>query len=142
MVALKRIKESKYIITTFVEEHTHALVSPNKQHLIRSNREVGEKLFNFHRASIGTSDAYRFLRVGLGRFENVECTLRDLQNYHGKLRCLIKSPDAQMFVGQLSRKALANLAFYFDYVINEMGRLVHAFWADATGRKNYPHFGI
>jgi hypothetical protein len=112
MVALKRTKESKYIITTFVEEHTHALVSPNKQHLIRSNREVGEKLFNFHRASIGTSDAYRFLRVGLGRFENVECTLRDLQNYHGKLRCLIKSPDAQMFVGQLSRKTLANPAFF------------------------------
>jgi hypothetical protein len=98
MVALKRIKESKYIITTFVEEHTHALVSPNKQHLIRSNREVGKKakntLFNFYRASIGTSDAYCFLCVGLGGFENVGCTLRDLQNYHGKLRCLIKSSDA------------------------------------------------
>ncbi|CAN6181097.1 unnamed protein product [Urochloa humidicola] len=145
MIALKRTKDSKYIITTFVEDHTHALVSPNKQHLIRSNREVGEKvkntLFNFHRASIGTSDAYRFLRVGLGGFENVGCTLRDLQNYHGKLRCLIKSSDAQMFVDQLSRKALANPAFYFDYVIDEKGRLVHAFWADATCRKNYSHFG-
>jgi hypothetical protein len=67
MVAIKLTKESKYIITTFVEQHTHAFVSPNK-HLIRSNREVGEKvkntLFNFHRASIGTSYAYRFLRVG------------------------------------------------------------------------------
>ncbi|XP_039803115.1 protein FAR1-RELATED SEQUENCE 5-like isoform X2 [Panicum virgatum] len=145
MIALKRTKKSKYIITTFVEEHTHALVSPDKQHLIRSNREVGEKvkitLFNFHRASIGTSDAYRFLRVGLGSFENVGCTLKDLQNYHGKLRCLIKSSDAQMFVDQLSRKTLANPAFYFDYVIDEKGRLVHVFWADATYRKNYAHFG-
>ncbi|TVU23182.1 hypothetical protein EJB05_30217, partial [Eragrostis curvula] len=145
MLAIKRTKESKYIITSFVEEHTHAFVSPDKHHLIRSNREVGEKvkttLFNFHRASIGTSDAYRFLRVGLGGFENVGCTLRDLQNYHGKLRCLIKSSDAQMFVDQLSRKAIANPAFYFDYVIDEKGRLVHVFWADATCRKNYSHFG-
>ncbi|WVZ70861.1 hypothetical protein U9M48_019495 [Paspalum notatum var. saurae] len=30
-------------------------------------------------------NAYCFLRVGLGGFENVGCTLRDLQNYHGKL---------------------------------------------------------
>jgi len=78
MVALKRTKETKYIITTLKEEHTHALASPNKQHLIRSNREVGKKvkntLFNFHRASIGTSGAYNFLRVGLGGFKNVGCT--------------------------------------------------------------------
>jgi hypothetical protein len=70
MVAIKLTKESKCIITTFVEQHKPALVSPDKQHPIRSNREVGEKvkntLFNFHRASIGTSNAYCFLRVGIG----------------------------------------------------------------------------
>ncbi|WVZ52120.1 hypothetical protein U9M48_003210 [Paspalum notatum var. saurae] len=123
----KIIVESTYIITNFVEEHTHALVSPNKQHLIRSNREVGEKvkhtLFNFHRASIGTPDAYHFLCVGLGGFENIGCTLRDLQNYHGKLRCMIKSSGAQIFVDQLSRKALANPGFYFDYSIDEKGSM-------------------
>lgn len=31
--------------------------------------------------------------------------------------------------------------FYFDYVVDEQGRLVHMFWADATCRKNYAHFG-
>ena len=41
----------------------------------------------------------------------------------------------------MSRKALSNLGFYFDYAIDEKGRLVHAFWADATCRKNYSHFG-
>jgi len=46
-----------------------------------------------------------------------------------------------MFVDQMSRKALANPVFYFHYVIDEKGRLVHAFWADATSRKIYYHFG-
>ena len=51
IVAIKLTKESKYIITTFVEQHAHAFFSLNK-HLVRSNREVGEKvkntLFNLH----------------------------------------------------------------------------------------------
>ncbi|WVZ91441.1 hypothetical protein U9M48_037610 [Paspalum notatum var. saurae] len=57
-------------------------LSGNDCYQTDKGKEVGEKvkhtLFNFHMASIGTLDAYRFLRVGLGGFENVGCTLRDL----------------------------------------------------------------
>lgn len=77
----------------------------------------------------------------MGGFENIGCTKRDLQNYHRNLRCLIKSSDAQMFVDQLARKHLANSEFYFDCVLDDKGRLVHVFWADATCRKNYALFG-
>jgi len=98
-------------------------------------------LLTCHKARIGTSQAYRYLRVGAGGFENVGFLKRDLQNYHSALRVLIKSSDAQMFVDQLSRKSLANPCFYFDYVVDDQGRLVHVFWADATCRKNYAHFG-
>jgi hypothetical protein len=70
-------------------------VSPSKKQFMRSNRKINDKakstLFNCQRACIGTSAAYRFLRVGLGGFENVGCTKRDLQNFHRTLRCLIKS---------------------------------------------------
>lgn len=121
---------------------SHLISSISSDQIDRVGEKVKNTLFSFHKASIGTSDAYCFLRVGLGGFENVGCTLRDLQNYHGKLRCPIKSSDAQMFVDQLSKKALANPAFYFDYIIDEKGRLVHAFWSDATCRKNYSHFGM
>jgi hypothetical protein len=99
MVAIKLTKESKYIITTFVEQHTHAFVSRNK-HLIRSNREVGEKvkntLFNFHRASIGTSDAYGFLHVSLGGFENVGCTLEGPTELPREVKVLGKSISSSL----------------------------------------------
>jgi hypothetical protein len=84
--------------------------------LLRSNRRVSERakstLFNCHKASIGTSQAYRLLHVSEGGCENVGCTKRDLQNYYRDLRNKIKDADAQMFVAQLQRKKDANPAFF------------------------------
>ena len=64
--------DKKYRIYSMVEAHSHGFVSPNKRHLLRSNRNVSERakstLFHCHKASIGTSQAYRLLlsaRVGL-----------------------------------------------------------------------------
>jgi hypothetical protein len=30
---------------------------------------------------------------------------------------------------------------FYDFVVDENGKLVSLFWADATSRKNYIHFG-
>ena len=88
-----------------VEEHHHDFVSPDKRQFLRSNRMVSKRakttLFNYHKASIGTSEAYRLLHVSEGGFQNIGCTLRDSQNYYRDLRNKIKDADAQMFVGQL-----------------------------------------
>lgn len=117
MLAVKLTKENTYRIEQFQPVHAHELVSPSKQHLIRSNRQVNEKakttLFDCHKASIGTSLAYRYLRVSDGGFQNVGCTRRDLQNYHASLRSSIKCSDAQVFVDNLTRKNSINSGFYF-----------------------------
>uniref|UniRef100_A0A8R7QYK5 FAR1 domain-containing protein n=1 Tax=Triticum urartu TaxID=4572 RepID=A0A8R7QYK5_TRIUA len=72
MITVKHIKDGKYSVSDFHEEHTHDFVTPRKQHLIKSNRKVSEKakgtLFTCHAASIGTSGAFRLLRVGEGGF--------------------------------------------------------------------------
>ena len=108
--------DKKYKIASMVEHHNHGLVSPDKKHLLRSNRHVNERakstLYNCHRASIGTLQAYRLLHVSEGGFENVGCTMRDLQNYYRDLRTKIKDVDAQMFVAQLERKKEVNSAFF------------------------------
>jgi hypothetical protein len=100
-IYVKLGNDKKYRIAFMVEHHNHGLVSPNKRHLLRSNR---------HKASIGTSHAYRLLHVSEGGFQNVGCTLRDLKNYYRDLRSQIK--NAQMFVAQLERKKEANSAFF------------------------------
>jgi hypothetical protein len=150
LLAVKRIEDNKFRVEKFVESHTHSLVSPDKVHLIRSNRKVNEKakraLVACHKGGIGTSMAYRYLRISEGGFENVGCSRRDLQNYHKQLRSSITSSDAQMFIILFYfyffpfQKSELNPAFYYDYVVDDRGRLVQVFWADPTCRKSFFHF--
>ncbi|KAM3271631.1 hypothetical protein ACQJBY_042062 [Aegilops geniculata] len=137
--------DNTYKIDSWVEHHVHGLVSPDKRHLIRSNRTVSERakntLYTCHKASIGTSQAYRLLQVSEGGIPNVGCSKRDLQNYYQALMYKIRDADAQMFVAQLARKQEVNSAFFYDFDVNDEGKLMRVFWADATGRKNYSHFG-
>lgn len=64
--------DKKYHITSMVEEHNHPLCSPNKIPFLRSNRVVSQRakntLFTCHKASIGTSQAFRILQVSDGGF--------------------------------------------------------------------------
>jgi hypothetical protein len=137
-------QDKRYYIASFVEEHNHGLVSPDKIPFLRSNRTICQRakttLFTCHKASIGTSQAYRLLQVSDG-FDNIGCMKRDLQNYYQGLREKIKNADAQLFVAQMERKKEANSAFFYDFAVDEHGKLVYIFWADATCRKNYTHFG-
>ncbi|XP_039804890.1 protein FAR1-RELATED SEQUENCE 5-like [Panicum virgatum] len=141
---VKRDSEGKYHIAALFEDHNHDLVTPSKLHLLRSKRLVSEKekatLFNCHKASIGTSQAFRLLQVGAGGFEYVGCTKKDLLNYYSDFRNKIKNADAQMFIDQFGRLKEVDPGFFFEYEVND-GRLVRVFWADATSRKNYIHFG-
>jgi hypothetical protein len=93
-IYVKHTSEGKYEIVALNEGHNHAFVTPRKHHLLRSNRSVTEKakttLFNCHKASIGTSQAYRLLQVGAGGFEYVSCTKKNLQNYYSDFRHKIK----------------------------------------------------
>ncbi|XP_025808743.1 protein FAR1-RELATED SEQUENCE 5-like isoform X2 [Panicum hallii] len=143
-IYVTRGPDKKYKIASMVEQHNHGVVSPNHRHLLRSNRHVTDRvkgtLFNCHKASIGTSLAYRFLHVSDGGFQNVGCTLRE-QNYYRDLRTKIKDADAQMFVSQLERKKEVNSAFFYNFEVDEQGRLMRVFWVDATSRKNYIVFG-
>nr|XP_040258794.1 protein FAR1-RELATED SEQUENCE 5-like [Aegilops tauschii subsp. strangulata] len=137
--------DGKYCISYFQEEHTHEFVTPSKQHLTKSNREVSEKakttLFTCHAASIGTSGAFRLLRVGEGGFQFVGCTKRDLQNYHRDMRSSFEDTDAQMFIDNLRKRKKINPGFFFDYVLDDKNPLTRVFWADAFCRKNYALFG-
>jgi hypothetical protein len=144
-IFVKLCGDNTYKLESWIEHHIHGLVSPDKRHLIRSNRRVSERakntLYTCHKASIGTSQAYRLLQVSEGGIPNVGCMKRDLQNYYRDLRCKIRNADAEMLVAQLARKQEVNSAFFYDFDVNEEGQLVRVFWADATSRKNYNHFG-
>uniref|UniRef100_A0ACD5Z9K2 Uncharacterized protein n=1 Tax=Avena sativa TaxID=4498 RepID=A0ACD5Z9K2_AVESA len=90
-IFVKLCGNDTYKIESWVEHHNHGLVSPDKRHLIRSNRQVSERaknaLYTCHKASIGTCQAYRLLQVSEGGIDKVGCIKKDLQNYYRDLRC-------------------------------------------------------
>jgi hypothetical protein len=128
-IYVKLGSDKKYRITSMVEYHNHGLVSSNKRHFLRSNRHVNARakstLFNCHKASIGTSQAYRLLHVSEARFQNVGCTLRDLKNYYHDLRSRIKDADAQMLLNLKERSK--SIMHFYDFEVDAQGRLVHVF---------------
>ncbi|XP_037486097.1 protein FAR1-RELATED SEQUENCE 5-like [Triticum dicoccoides] len=143
-IIVKRCTDNKYKITSWIEHHNHGFVSPDKCHLIRSNRQLSDKakptVSTHCKASTCTSQANQPDHVSEGRSDNVGCTKRDLQKYHHDLCSKIKNEDAQIFVAQLCRKQQEDSAFFFDCDVDDQGMLVHVFWADATSRKNYIYF--
>jgi hypothetical protein len=137
-------QDGRYYVASFVEEHNHGLVSPDKKPFLRSNRTISQRvktnLFTCHKASIDISQAYRLLQVS-DRFDNIGCIKRELQNYYQVLREKIKNADAQLFVAQMERKKETSYAFFYDFVVDEHGKLLYIFWADGISRKNYSYFG-
>jgi hypothetical protein len=85
--------------------------------------------------------AFQLLQVSDRGAQNVGCTRRDLQNYYRDLRSKIKDGDEQMFVGQLERKKEVNPTFFYDFMVDEEGRLIRVFRVDATCRKKCSLFG-
>lgn len=80
-VTVVRTADNKFIYSDFVEMQAHALVkTPARKQFVKANRKVSEKakssLLTCHKASIGTSAAFRLLREG--GFEFAGCALRDM----------------------------------------------------------------
>ncbi|TVU04568.1 hypothetical protein EJB05_47684, partial [Eragrostis curvula] len=70
----------------------------------------------------------KFTRVGCEAMMAIKRTTENkfrieifqlVHNYHGTLRTMIKTRDAQMFVDNLAKKNSINSGFYFDYVVDE-----------------------
>jgi hypothetical protein len=128
---MKLDMDKRYYVASVVEEHNHILVSPNKTQFLRSNRSINKRakstLYTCHKVSIGTSQAYRLLQVSDSGFKNIGCMKKDFQNYYRWLRDIIKNADAQLFIAQLERKKEVNSVFFYDFDVDEKGKLIYIF---------------
>ncbi|KAF1881474.1 hypothetical protein Lal_00021452 [Lupinus albus] len=93
------------------------------------------------RANVGTSKSYQLIKEWVGGYDNIGCTQQDLQNYSRDLKALIKDSDAHVFIDNFRRKCEMDNSFYYDYEVDDVGRLKYVFWADGICRKNYSLVG-
>ncbi|XP_074283994.1 protein FAR1-RELATED SEQUENCE 3-like [Silene latifolia] len=68
-------------------------------------------------------------------------SLEDFKNFWRDVKQFIKGYDAQMMIENFIRKKVMYNSFYFDFDVDERGRLSRVIWADLISIKNYSLFG-
>ncbi|GAV87012.1 FAR1 domain-containing protein/SWIM domain-containing protein/MULE domain-containing protein [Cephalotus follicularis] len=163
--ALLRIQltdNGKWVVTNFVKEHSHTLVSPSKVHYLRPRRhfagaaktlvETYEGLnivpsgvmyvsMDGHRASADTSSR------GIRSTPPLESN-RLVKNA-GKVNYVVRpvnrrrtlGKDAQNLLDYFNKMQAENPGFFYAIQLDDDNHMANAFWADARSRTAYNHFG-
>lgn len=151
----------KWVVTKFVKEHSHSLVSPSKVHYLRPRR-------HFAGAAKAVAEAYQGVgivpsgvmyvsmdgnRASADKNRGVRNTLptesnRPVKNaaamsyavrHCSRRRTLGK--DAQNLLEYFKKMQAENPGFFYAIQLDEDSRMTNVFWADARSRTAYSHFG-
>ncbi|XP_020253710.1 protein FAR1-RELATED SEQUENCE 5-like [Asparagus officinalis] len=134
-----------YNVLSFVEEHSHFLVSDSGKQFLKSNRVLGlahkKLVFDGAKANMGPNKIYNFAKKLCGSYSNVGATCTEFKNWIRDVKLYIGDRDAQMIIKKFTDKKEMCDGFFYDYAVDEGGRLTRIFWADVIGRRNYDVFG-
>nr|XP_051199357.1 protein FAR1-RELATED SEQUENCE 5-like [Lolium perenne] len=80
--------------------------------------------------------------AGSGSFAGVGFTRKDLYNMCSReRRRLLFDGDATTAIRIMSKRKKRDPEFFFEYDVDEKGRLKHMFWCDSQSRRDYQDYG-
>ncbi|XP_074314428.1 protein FAR1-RELATED SEQUENCE 5-like [Silene latifolia] len=89
----------------------------------------------------GHVQSFRMFKEYVKGYRNVGASLEDFKKFWRDVKQFIKGYDAQMMIENfMHKKAMCN-SFYFDFDVDDRGRLSRVIWADPISIKNYSLFG-
>ncbi|XP_019193885.1 PREDICTED: protein FAR1-RELATED SEQUENCE 5-like [Ipomoea nil] len=135
----------KFVVTVFVEKHTHKLCSESSKLFLRINRrlDVAKQAFlgNCIKANIGASTGLRFCKEATGSYANVGATDVEFHNFKRDVQTYVDVADGEMIIATFKAKHEVCNEFFFDYHLDEENRLTRLFWADPLGRRTFTCYG-
>lgn len=161
MIRIELKGQDKWVVTKFVKEHSHSIVSPSKVHYLRPRRHFagGGKNVTEDFQGVGivpsgvmyvSMDGNRVsgeTNKGARNAPSVESN-RQVKNAgsvgyvarpsRGK-RTLGK--DAQNLLDYFKKMQGENPGFFYAIQLDDDNRMANVFWADARSRAAYSHFG-
>ncbi|KAJ0096937.1 hypothetical protein Patl1_29335 [Pistacia atlantica] len=145
MLVVKIQDSGRWIVSSFVKDHNHDLVPPDKVHCLRSHRHVSGSakslIDTLQGAGIGPSGIMSALIKEYGGISNVGFTERDCRNYMRSSRQRTLGGDTQLLLDYLRNKQSENPAFFYAVQGDEDQCMSNIFWADPKARTNYTFFG-
>ena len=136
-----------WLIQKAVNEHNHHMVSPDKAHMLRSQRQlldVDKHMINHMRsAGIRPSKIYNYFEEWCAGAQNVPFLEMDSNNYITRERSkYLETKDAQTLMEYLKNKQVEDPSFFYAVQLNkEDGTLANFFWADGQSIMDYSSFG-
>ncbi|XP_058182725.1 protein FAR1-RELATED SEQUENCE 5-like [Rhododendron vialii] len=145
LVVVRAWSSEGFVVSNFVEGHSHSLTTPRKTHLLKSHRRISDaqKSLTQHlaAANVPPHQQMSILELQAGGLGNVGFLPQDLYNKNRDERNCVDGYDADMLYEYFETEQQKNLNFYFTMEKDDEGRMSHCFWADATCRKSYQYFG-
>ena len=152
--------QDKWVVTKFVKEHSHSMVSPNKVHYLRPRRHFAGTAKTVAEAYQGVGavpSGVMFVSMD-GNYTSVEKNSgvrssptelnRSVKNsttmnyaVRPSIRKRTLGRDAQNLLEYFKKMQAENPGFFFAIQLDEDNRMTNVFWADARSRTAYSHFG-
>lgn len=155
------LKGNRWLVTRFVKDHSHALMSsssvhhlPPRRHFAGSAKNVAE---TFQAGAIAPSRLMYPSMDGNHTLGDVNHRIwsvppiepnpypRNLNSVNYAVRPVLQrrtlGKDAQNVLDYFRRMQAEKPGFFYAVQLDEESRIVNAFWADARSRTAYRHFG-
>ncbi|KAB1226601.1 Protein FAR1-RELATED SEQUENCE 3 [Morella rubra] len=161
MLKIELKAEDKWVVTKFVKDHSHSLVSPSKVHYLRPRR-------HFAGASKTMTESYQGLGIvpsgvmylsmdgnqvpveaNHGVRKTPPAEANRLGKNAGAMNYVVRpcnrkrtlGRDAQNLLEYFKKMQAENPGFFYAIQLDEDNRMGNVFWADARSRTAYSHFG-
>jgi zinc finger SWIM domain-containing protein 3 len=127
--------------------HNHHLVTPDKVHMLRSQRKLVDAdrhmIKQMKTSGIRPTEIYNFYEQWYGGAENVPFLEMDSNNFiRSEREKYLESKDAQTLLEYLKNKQAEDPLFFHDVQLDEEeGRIKNFFWADGQAIMDYAVYG-
>ncbi|KAL4196676.1 hypothetical protein AMTRI_Chr04g184390 [Amborella trichopoda] len=146
-VSGKELQESRcgyWVVTIFIDEHNHALVSPRNAHLIRSHRTLSSATKFMINSMSSTMVKPRHIHdifiEQAGRIKNVACTQKDIENEIVSIRRKLRGEDGSLIMQWLYKMKESNPYFFYRLKLDEDDHILNILWVEATCKVSYQCF--
>ncbi|XP_074301443.1 protein FAR1-RELATED SEQUENCE 5-like [Silene latifolia] len=144
-IFFRRNEKGQYVIVDFHEGHTHLLSTPNIVVHLTESRELTlihkSMIVENSKVNKGPVQSFKMFKEYVKGYQNVGASLEDFNIFWRDVKKFIKGYDAQMMIENFMHKKAMCSSYYFDFDVDDRGRLSRVCWFDPIAIKNYSLFG-
>ncbi|XP_071678488.1 protein FAR1-RELATED SEQUENCE 5-like [Lolium perenne] len=135
-----------WVVEDFRDKHNHDPAEPCETPFLRSHRTINDaqrsEILSLGSMGVRKHLIMRKFIAGSGSFAGVGFTRKDLYNMCSReRRRLLFDGDATTAIRIMAKRKKRDPEFFYEYDVDDKGRLKHMFWCDSQSRRDYQDYG-